>query len=406
MTLQPDVSSVPDTALAATVLELVNATSVSPDTEAGSAALTGLLTTHGFDVRTDDWGNVLGRMVFGPGPTVLYDAHVDTVEVGDPAGWRYDPRGEQVGDRIVGRGTVDTKGPLAAAIHAADRLRDDPTVSGTLIVSGSVDEELAEGPALGRILDDVSPDVVVIGEPSGNVLHIGQRGRAEVVVEVIGVSSHSAFPTAGVNAVEVMADLLQALRSMPFRADANLGSGQLTLVSIRSAPYPSQSTVPSSCVAVFDRRTVVGETEEQVLDEVRSIVEPIARANDARVEVSLARARWRTWRGHDVDVPVFAPAWHQAADSWPVDQVVAGLERRGLPSATSTWPFCTHGSESAGHRRIPTIGYGPGDPSLAHTADESISMTQLQRGVEGYHAIFTSLLHQDGAAGSSLPAPS
>lgn len=383
------------TDVTATLLDLVRATSVSPDNRAAAEALFRILSARGFSVRTDDWGNVIGRMDFGPGPVVLYDAHIDTVEIGNESSWHHDPRGEQVGDRVVGRGTVDTKGPLAAAIHAAELLAGEPAVSGSLVLSGSVDEELAEGPSLGRILDNVAPDVVVIGEPSACLLRVGQRGRAEIIIEVTGTSSHSAFPAAGVNAAQVMTDVISSLRSMSFRSDPSLGSGELTLVSVHSEPYPSQSTTPARCLAVFDRRSVVGENSSHIIYEITSIAEPVARRWGANVAVRLAHASWRTWRGYDVDVPVFAPAWLQPVDEWPVNTILDDFENRGIPADSSTWPFCTHGSESAGHRAIPTVGFGPGDPALAHTANESITLAELRDGVAGYHSIFTALLRRD-----------
>lgn len=376
----------------ASTLRLVAATSVSPAAEPAAKALACILDAHGFTVTVDDWGNTMGHLDFGPGPTVLFDAHVDTVEVGDLSRWTHDPAGEVVGDRIVGRGVVDTKGPLAAAITAAHGLAGHPGFCGRLVISGSVDEELAEGPSLGRILDQVTPDVVVIGEPSAGTLRIGQRGRAEVEVEIIGTASHSAFPEAGINAVEVMAEAIIALRGLPLKQDPHFGAGLLTLVSIRSEPYPSQSTVPSRCVAVFDRRTVVGESDLSILEEIRAVVEPVARAHGAGSDIRPARARWRTWRGHDVDVPVYAPAWFQDPEQWPVADVLAALRRNDSGARTGTWQFCTHGSESAGRRGIPTVGFGPGDPGQAHTADESMSLAELCAGVEGYRAIFAALL--------------
>ncbi len=375
-----------------TALELVGAASVSPDAGPAAKILAAVLESHGFAVSVDDWGNTLGHIDFGPGPTVLFDAHIDTVEVGDRSRWTHDPAGELVGDRIVGRGIVDTKGPLAAAITAAHRMVGQPGLGGRLVISGSVDEELAEGPSLGRILDDVNPDVVVIGEPSANTLRIGQRGRAEVEVEIIGASSHSAFPESGINAVEVMAEVIIALRDLPLRTDPHVGTGLLTLVSIRSEPYPSQSTVPSRCVAVFDRRTVVGESDTTILDDIGAVVESVAHEYGAGSVTRLARARWQTWRGRNVDVPIYAPAWYEEPQEWPVTDVMAALRRNDFDATIGTWKFCTHGSESAGRRSIPTIGFGPGDPGQAHTPDESMSLAELRAGVEGYRAIFSALL--------------
>ena len=72
--------------------------------------------------------------------------------------------------------------------------------------------------------------------------------------------------------------------------------------------------------------------------------------------------------------------------------MLAALRRNDSGARTGTWQFCTHGSESAGRRGIPTVGFGPGDPGQAHTADESMSLAELRAGVEGYRAIFAALL--------------
>ena len=233
---------------------------------------------------------------------------------------------------------------------------------------------------------------MVIGEPSANTLRIGQRGRAEVEVEIIGASSsHSAFPESGINAVEVMAEVIIALRDLPLRTDPHVGTGLLTLVSIRSEPYPSQSTVPSRCVAVFDRRTVVGESDTTILDDIGAVVESVAHEYGAGSVTRLARGAGRPGAAATSTFPIYAPAWYEEPQEWPVTDVMAALRRNDFDATIGTWKFCTHGSESAGRRSIPTVGFGPGDPGQAHTPDESMSLAELRAGVEGYRAIFSAL---------------
>src|SRR5699024_2762561 len=161
-----------------------------------------------------------------------------------------------------------------------------------------------------------------------------------------------------------MADCLVALRDLEPAADPVLGPGLLTLTSVASYPYPSQSTVPPRCVAVHDRRTVPGESAEQVRDEVAAVVAPVAEAAGARVEVRLARAGWTTWTGRAIDQEIFAPAWLLPPDSVWATRATAALRDAGNDAPTRLWPFCTNGSVSAGRLGIPTIGLGPGDPSL------------------------------------------
>lgn len=378
--------------LVGSLLALLRATSISTQEERVAATYRAMLDEAGFDTEVDEWGNVIGRHVFGPGPVVLHDAHLDTVEVTDPDRWQHDPAGELSGGLVFGRGAVDTKASLAAALHAGRRLVERGAGGGTLVLVGSVGEELTEGAALLPVLQRIRPDVVVIGEPSDNALVLGQRGRAEIMTEVHGRASHSAFPDSGVNAAEVMADCLVALRDLDPAADPVLGPGLLTLTNLASSPYPSQSTVPSRCVAVHDRRTVPGETAEQVRAEVAALVVPVAESAGARAEVRLARSDWTTWTGRAVDQEVFAPAWLLPPDSVWVSRATAALREAGIDVPARMWPFCTNGSVSAGRLGIPTIGLGPGDPSRAHTVDEAIPVDDLQAGAAACTAVFDALL--------------
>lgn len=359
------------------------------------------LATLGFDVEHDGWGNVIGTLRLGPGPTVLLDGHLDTVEVTDPAHWTRNPLGELDDGRIYGRGAVDMKGPLAACAYGAASLAREnaETLSGTIVVTGSVAEELAEGPALTHIIEGLAaegnaPDVVVICEPSANQLMLGQRGRAEIVIEILGVPCHSAYPEAGVNAAEVMADVITALRGLEPQPHPELGRGILALTDLKSFPYPSQSMVPDRCLATFDRRTLTGESAEDVLSAVRRVAEETAGRRGAAARVSLAQAKFTTATGVDVGLDVFAPAWLMPVDSPSAAAAAAGLHDTGLGTEPGYYKFCTNGSASAGKLLIPTLGYGPGDPDQAHTVDESISVDDLRRGARGYAAIIGALLSQ------------
>jgi putative selenium metabolism hydrolase len=357
------------------------------EAEAAAIALA-VMTELGFeDVGLDELGNVTGRIPGSSSGTgcVVFDGHIDTVGVPDASVWTSDPYvATERGGRLFGRGTADMKGAIAAMICGVAGLKDDP-VPCDVIVSVSIAEELVEGYALGAVLDRYAPKAVVIGEATGLQLARAQRGRAEVLVETIGVPAHSSSPQLGVNAVKPMAQLITLLSSLPMPADDLLGPALLEVTDIISSPYPGLSVIPERCKATFDRRLLVGEAEEDVLSEVQGILDAFTQDDPRiRAQASIAIDHFTTYTGFEVHAPNCAPAWRMADDAPIVAAGLDALTAAGLVPLLTHYAFCTNGSESAGRRNIPTIGFGPGEESEAHRIDESVEITHLHAAVAGY----------------------
>ena len=340
----------------------------------------------GMETFVDEWGNVIGIVDAGPGPVVLLDSHMDTVGVTDPSQWSHAASGERMGGRIYGRGAMDMKGPLAASMYGVAMLKGELR-RGKVVVSASVAEELVEGPALVHVAQRIHPDRVIICEATGLRLNVGQRGRAEICVEVFGKPTHSSRPELGINAVERMADIIQALRQVSVPEHPVLGQGVLVLTDILSRPYPGLSVVPDYCVATFDRRTLPGEREEDVLRPVQEVVKKVLAGTGARGNVGIAKDDFFTYTGYAVSAPNFAPAWYVGSEDVGVQQALAGLRNAGITPQVAHYAFCTNGSGTAGQLGIPTLGFGPGEESLAHRIDEYVEIDELVQAAEGYASI-------------------
>lgn len=341
-------------------------------------------------VHRDALGNVIGR-VTGNGSSqgcVVFDGHIDTVGVGDASTWASDPftATEREGF-LYGRGVADMKGAIAAMIVGIARLRDDP-IACDVIVSVSLAEELVEGYALGHVLDAFSPKAVVIGEATNLHLARAQRGRAEIVVETHGVPAHSSTPHLGRNAIKPMAALVNLLGNLPAPTDPLLGSAILEVTDIVSRPYPGLSVIPEHCRATFDRRMLVGETEEDVLAEVQAILDAYMQDDPATsATATIGLDEFRTYTGFEVRAANCAPAWRMPDDAPIVQRGIAALEHAGLIGLLSHYAFCTNGSESAGRRNIPTIGFGPGTEDQAHRIDERVEIIHLHAAATGYECL-------------------
>jgi putative selenium metabolism hydrolase len=344
----------------------------------------------GLRTEVDELGNVLGTLDAGPGPCVLIDSHMDTVGVTEPSAWSYPPSGERVDGRVYGRGAMDMKGPLAASVYGVAALTGT-LEHGRVIVCASIAEELVEGPALVAVAKRVRPDAVVICESTSLMVARGQRGRAEIQVEIHGVPTHSSRPDLGVNAVERMADLIVGLREITLPRHDVLGSANLVLTDIVSSPYPGLSVVPDRCVATFDRRTLPGESEDDVLAPVRSVLESVLDGTGASGSVRVAVDDFTSYTGARVQAPNFAPAWFHEADEPHVRGALEGLRGAGLSAEMGHYAFCTNGSGTA-RLGLPTLGFGPGDESLAHRVNEYIDVSELEAGARGYAAIAAALV--------------
>lgn len=378
--------------------ELIRQRSYSGEEAGVVEVLSGYMKKMGFDdVTVDRYGNIIG-CIRGrhPGKKILFDGHIDTVPVTEEKEWTYPPFAAEIHDKkICGRGTSDMKGAVAAmtcaaACFAKDKDKD---FAGEIYVAGVVHEECFEGVAAREISKFVQPDYVVIGEASQLNLKIGQRGRAEIVIETFGKPCHSANPEKGINAVYKMAKVIEAIRTLKPTHHPVLGDGILELTDIKSAPYPGASVVPEYCRATYDRRLLVGETKESVLAPINELLEKLmAEDSELKVKASYAVGREKCHTGNEIEGERFFPGWLYEKEDDFVQAVYKKLQEKGFTPEITQYNFCTNGSHYAGEAGIKTFGLGPSRENLAHMVNEYIEIEQLTKVEECYYAVMEALL--------------
>jgi putative selenium metabolism hydrolase len=368
--------------------ELVHAPGIAGDLASVAEVAVRRMRRLGFDEAwQDEVGNVIGmRRGSRPGPRLVFDAHMDTVEVGEREAWVHDPfGGEHSQGMIWGRGATDDKGSLAAFTVALASLPRE-AICGEVYAVGTVGEELIEGAALDAVIDALHPDGVVIGEPTDCRLGVGHKGRTRLVFSVHGKAAHSSSPEVGDNAIDKAVEVVRRVRQIPAIDDPLLGKSVMEPIQLISSPYPSASTIPYACQIVFDRRMVRGETRETVLTLHQSVLEGLDGSSMHIPEVSV-----ESYTGRKISKQDFHPAWSVDLDSNWVQLAIQGLESAGIQPVTYGTPFCTNGSGSAGERGLPTIVFGPGSVHLAHVTDEYIEVAELVRSVRGFAGLAQAL---------------
>lgn len=369
-------------AMAAFARELIAIPSPAGSEKSAIVRVAAEMEALGFDrVRTDAFGNVVGTIGSGP-RSVLFDAHVDTVGVGDLREWSFDPfLGRDDPDAVYGLGASDNKGALAAMLHAAAIYREAVAIDDVAIhVVASVMESECEGLAYRALLNDdlVAPDWIVLGKSTDLAVCRGQRGRLEGRVTVRGRPAHAATPDEGVNvanrAARIVVALEQLNRELP--DDAFLGRGTITVTQLESTRRSTLYLTPDACSFTFDRRLTRGETREAAIREIEAIAARVA--TDAEVEITGLRYDRPSYTGHLLEVERAYPQW-QVDDDHPivrgaVDIASAVLDR---PVATRGWSFSTHGVFTMGVAGIPTIGFGPGRERDGHRTDDRVPVDHL-----------------------------
>ncbi|MEA3506379.1 MAG: M20/M25/M40 family metallo-hydrolase [Elusimicrobiota bacterium] len=313
----------------------------------------------GYDkILEDKAGNVCG--VRGSGDfKILYDAHMDVVEPGEGwAGSPYEP--VEKDGYLSGRGSVDDKGPLASMIYggaAAD-------VEGiTLYVLASVNEEVAEGNGLKQFFKetDINPDVVIIGEPSGLTVAVGNRGRLGLRIDIAGCSAHASDPEAGENALLRAAEIMLKIKDLNARLD-----GESVAVTKASTPNENINIIPEKCSLFLDYRSKPGTEEKDIVEKFKSLLKE-------KDNVESVTPYYKPWIMKD-----------SSPLTWAAVRAQEEIFKR---TGTKFWPFCTNGSYSAGELKIPTFGFGPGKEGECHTSGEKIKINDLKEAVKYFSAL-------------------
>ncbi len=343
----------------------------------------------GYDeVIVDAMGNVIGRI--GDGDVqIMFDSHVDTVEVKSPSEWTVPPfSGEIVDGKLYGRGSVDMKSSIAASVYAGATVKNLGLLDGkTVFVSCTVFEEDCDGENLKHLFKELSlkPDYFVTCEPSGNKIVTGHKGKAQIAITSHGLSAHGSAPEKGVNAVYEMAEIIQRVEATNNRLSQMEGDRRTLVLSNIESTSVSLNAVPSSCEIYLDRRMVLDETEEMIKDEMDKIVE------GKNATWAIGTIERTSYTGMPITYEPFHLAWKTNADH-PLMTKANEAYSEVFKSAPlyDYWDFSTNAVTPV-VMGIPCIGFGPGAYKLAHMIDEHCAVKQIIEASQ-FYAVLTATL--------------
>jgi acetylornithine deacetylase/succinyl-diaminopimelate desuccinylase family protein len=339
------------------------------------------------DMRIDEAGNVIGLIKAttggtGPAKSLMFNTHLDHVDVGDHSIWPYPPYDGVVSNgEIWGRGASDLKGSLACHVYAGALLkRAGLPLPNDVYVVGVVQEELG-GAGSAVLAENLQVDYVVIGEPSYNKIALGHRGRIEIMATITGKSVHASVPNSGINPLYSMSRFLQAIEQMTFEVDPDnpdLGPTSIAPTLI-TTDQTSKNVVPGQCTVILDVRNSPVDDEERVLARVREVLQSSLQ-DGATGTADVPDTVLTTYTGITRVLHGHGPFGASADNpfSREVLRIVGGALRREVP--TQMWRFATDAGFFV-HKGMKVIGFGPGYEHVIHTIDERISIDMMVEGM-------------------------
>ena len=310
--------------------------------------------------------NVIGSFDVDPAlPTIVLDAHVDTVprgEAGDPS-WQ--------GRTLFGRGACDNKGSLTAMVEAARLwLRLGAERACNLIVLGTVDEETTVKGAEAAVEIVGHADLIVVGEPTNLSIGVWHKGTTRFAIETKGIACHSSMPERGDNAIDRMGLVLARIaeRAKPALAARKYDDGVACNMSVGAISGGGPlNQVPDHCRIGIDVRRVPGVESDAIT----------AVFDDALADLL---ADGRVVRGNPF---ISSPSFRTTAPDALVD-ILVDCARRQVPVAKPIGlPFGTNANR-LDRFGAPIVVAGPGHIEYAHAANEQIALAEVVQAADFY----------------------
>lgn len=301
------------------------------------------------------------------GPVLLFNGHYDVVPAPDADAWPHPPYAGVVSDGLLyGRGSCDMKSGIAACLAAVAGLqRAGLRPRGKLVMHFVADEEALGVHGTKYLLDNgycSGVDEALVGEPTDMHLVTSERGALWFRIVTEGVSAHGSTPRLGVNAIEHMAHVVRAVQSLRFRKlHEVLGAPTNNVGTIQGGHKVNM--VPDRCVIEIDRRTIPGESVEEVVAEYENLLADLG----TQVPDFKAHVEIHNW-AEACETPErtsMVGLLAEARDAFSVE----GYEV-GYSGATDARYLINQGG-------IPSVIFGPGDVMLAHTTGEYVPVDKL-----------------------------
>lgn len=324
--------------------------------------------------------NVIASIGGTKAPHIVLNGHLDTVPIANPAAWETDPYNPVVqGNCLIGRGSCDMKGACAVIAYVITLLYElsrNVELKGSVSAQLVVDEEKGGDFGTQYLISQMKagelprPDYALIGEKSRNKIRNAERGVFQLQITFTGRASHTCDARwKGINAIEKAAKAILVLQRDLENFHPSVGFPVISVNQITGGKVNNQ--VPADCTITVDRRTVPGESKEQVLEEIKQLFYEIA-ADDADFVYEIRPLVSEDGKDQYDPANITEPDSELVTTVQEVLRKYVGQE----PEFFVDWAGATDGRFYR-YEGIQTVGFGP-DGEGAHGSNEYVRIETLE----------------------------
>lgn len=341
---------------------------------------------HDYRERPDVVGVLKGS---GGGKSLILNGHIDTMPFDHLDEWITHPLEPRVMEgKLYGRGSCDMKGGLAAAISALDVLNEaGVNLRGDVIVQSVVDEEGGGNGTMACVLRGYKADGAIIPEPTELNIMPAHMGWLFYKIEVRGKALHSSMKWKGVNAIEKMMVIMNALRELERKWCMEKRSSMLPPPTINFGVIEggmAGSVVPDRCMLDFGLHYLPSDADEQGLGK------RVEREVFDAIDYAVKGDPWLSCNPPEINLYQQGSGYQLSEDN-PLIHLIQKCHE-DTTGDTAVIRGCEYGSDArilTNYAHTPTVIYGPGSIEQAHGINEFVSLDYYYKCIEVLaHAIY------------------
>ncbi|MFN8577744.1 MAG: M20/M25/M40 family metallo-hydrolase [Candidatus Sericytochromatia bacterium] len=349
----------------------------------------------------DNFGNVIGIIKGNTNnKSIGYISNMDHKSPDKIDDWFESPNsGKIINDYIYGIGSNGSKGAIASQIYAGYILKKLDLIKNDYVVAFSVQKNSDTCFGIKNLFEDTFVDKninlgnVILGYPTSLNIYLGQRGRTQLQIDIIGRTSLSAVPWLGISPLNKLGSVIRMIENLTDNLPSHTLLEESTLAITSVNTYPNKDNfVPDRCILKLDRWFLNNETIDEVRGQIQAILNKLMGEDHTfKAVVEIQTQVIKSYTGYTEELPKFSMPFLTDVEDPIIKKIYNPLREVQENINFGAW----YGSNDGGYisciKKIPLIGYAPGNQRYCDTPFDKIKIDDILTATIGNCVIYNSL---------------